>query len=199
MWIVVPLILLMSWRTCRSLGQAISETAAWAAGYLGTAGVIVIANWGNIDIIRDRPDSPGSALAILGGFVGMGISRYLWKRRGGHLNRKPNRWVQAMSRSVQAMRATPSANGKAAAPARKTAPAKRPAATSTTPAAKAKSTTTAKRSTAPRTGGTIESTARELGRNPNVRKAVNNRWVRGSVRAIGAMLEQPDPKKRPQR
>src|SRR5690606_26811817 len=94
-WIVVPLILLMSWRTCRSLGQAISETAAWAAGYLGTAGVIVIANWGNIDIIRDRPDSPGSALAILGGFVGMGISRYLWKRRGGHLNRKPNRWLQA--------------------------------------------------------------------------------------------------------
>jgi len=197
-WIVVPLILLMSWRTCRSLGQAISETAAWAAGYLGTAGVIVIANWGNIDIIRDRPDSPGSALAILGGFVGMGISRYLWKRRGGHLNRKPNRWLQAASRSVQAMRATPSANGKTPVPARKPAPAKQPAATASAPVAQAKSTT-AKRSTAPRSGGAIESTARELGRNPNVRKAMSNRWVRGSVRAIGAMLEQPDPKKRPQR
>lgn len=193
MWIVVPLIFFMSWRTCRSIGQAISETAAWAAGYLGTAGVIVIANWGNINIIRDRPDSPGSMLALLGGFVGMGISRYLWKRRGGHLNRKPNRWLQAAGRSVQAMKSTTGASTKASSAARKAAPAKRPGAAAKAPARPAT------RGTAPRPSGTVEATARELGRNPNVRKAMGNRWVRGSVRAIGAMLDQPDTKKRPQR
>lgn len=187
MWIVVPLIFFMSWRSCRSVGQAFSETAAWAAGYLGTAGIIVLANWGNVDLIQDRPDSPGAAMAILGGFVGMGISRYLWKRRGGHLKRNPNRWAQAVSRSYKAMRTSPK-------PAERPVAAPRPA-TRSNPA----TSSTGHGSAPVRSRGATESVARELGHSPTVRKAMGNRWVRGSVRAVGAMFSDPTSKKRPRR
>ena len=47
-------------------------------------------HFGGVGMISATPDDPAAVVAILGGFVGMGISRYLWKRRGGHLEPAKN-------------------------------------------------------------------------------------------------------------
>lgn len=206
MWLIVPLIFIMSWRFCRNFGQAVSETAAWIAGYLVTAGIIILLNIGSTNLMMaDRPDSPAALVALLGGFVGMYISHRLWKRRGGHLNQKPNRWLQGLSRGLQAARTAPKATSgtrpRAASTTRPSAPVATKATAGTAAAAKpspaSPNGTTAKRpAPRPRSGGTVESVARDLGKNPNVRKAMSNRWVRGSMRALDAMMTDPKAKKK---
>lgn len=183
MWIFAPLIYFLSWRSCRNLGQAFSETAAWAVGYLLTAGVILAFNWGNVNIIDDRPDGIGSVVALIGGFVAMGVSRWLWKRRGGHLLRRaPVPWMQLAGRTFRAMRATPNAarpRGSApATAARVNGAANRPRPNGTP--------------SATRSNGT---TPRPVVTSADVQKVMSNRWVRGSVRALGAMLSDPNAKK----
>ncbi|MCX2726343.1 hypothetical protein OO015_02400 [Thermomicrobium sp. 4228-Ro] len=85
MWLIVPLIFVLSWRTTRRFGQAFNETVAWVVGYFGTAGILWLADFGGMDLIDTRPNGPGALIAVLGGFAGMLISRWRWKRRGGHL------------------------------------------------------------------------------------------------------------------
>ncbi len=96
----MPLIYVMSWRSCRRFGQAFSETAAWVVGYLIATGILLALHFGGVGMITATPDDPASVVAIIGGFIGMGVSRYLWKRRGGHLEpvNNPlanNRWFRA--------------------------------------------------------------------------------------------------------
>lgn len=100
MWLIMPLIYFMSWRSCRRFGQAFSETASWVVGYLIGTGGLLLLHYGGVGLISATPDDPAAIVAIITGFIGMGISRYLWKRRGGHLEpvNNPltnNRWYRA--------------------------------------------------------------------------------------------------------
>ncbi len=98
MVLIIPIIYILSWRTCRNLGQAFQETVAWCAGYLITGGVLLLMSYGNwLDLVSGRPDQPGALIAMLGGFGGMLISRIVWKRRGGHLRQSSNRWIRAFN------------------------------------------------------------------------------------------------------
>lgn len=98
MVLIIPIIYLLSWRTCRNLGQAFQETVAWSVGYLLTGGVLLLMSYGNwLNLATGRPDNPGALIAILGGFGGMTISRIVWKRRGGHLKPSSNRWIRAIN------------------------------------------------------------------------------------------------------
>jgi len=85
MWLIVRLIFVLSWRTTRRFGQAFNETVAWVVGYFGTAGILWLADFGGMELIDTRPNGPGALIAVLGGFAGMLVSRWRWKRRGGHL------------------------------------------------------------------------------------------------------------------
>jgi hypothetical protein len=85
MWLIVPLIFVLSWRMTRRFGQAFNETVAWVVGYFATAGVLWLADFGGMELIDTRPNGPGALVALLGGFAGMFVSRWRWKRRGGHL------------------------------------------------------------------------------------------------------------------
>jgi hypothetical protein len=96
--LIIPIIYILSWRTCRNLRQAFQETVAWCVGYLITGGVLLLMSYGNwLDLVSGRPDQPGALIAILGGFGGMLISRTVWKRRGGHLKQSSNRWIRAFN------------------------------------------------------------------------------------------------------
>lgn len=98
MVLIIPIIYILSWRTCHSLRQAFQETVAWCIGYFITGGVLLLLSYGNwLDLVSGRPDQPGELIAILGGFAGLVISRILWKRRGGHLKSSSNRWVRAIN------------------------------------------------------------------------------------------------------
>lgn len=168
MYLLVPLVYFLSWKSCRSFGQAMSETAAWAFAYLATVGVVLTLHLWHITLVSLAPDNPGSAVALVGGFVGMGISRWLWKRRGGHLRRRqPIPWVRLIGRSVLAMRGA------------------RPGPTTTTTT----TTPTAARTSVP--------SARPVVTAADIQKAMSSKWVRSSVRAIGAMLVSSNAGKRP--
>jgi hypothetical protein len=81
--LIIPIIYILSWRTCRNLGQAFQETVAWCCGYLITGGVLLLLSYGNwLDLVSGRPDRPGELIAILDGFAGMVISRAVSKRPG---------------------------------------------------------------------------------------------------------------------
>ncbi|HUZ02947.1 MAG TPA: hypothetical protein VMU89_21605 [Thermomicrobiaceae bacterium] len=166
MYLMVPLVYFLSWKSCRSFGQAMSETAAWAFGYLATVGVVLAFHVWHITLVNLAPDNPGSAVALVGGFAGMGISRWLWKRSGGHLRRRqPIPWVRLIGRSFHAMRGTRTRTGSTPTPpgaARSAAPITKPAVTVA-----------------------------------DIQKAMSSKWVRSSVRAIGAMLDSPNTGKRP--
>jgi hypothetical protein len=97
--LISPIIYILSWRTCRNLGQVFQETVAWCCGYLITGGVLLLLSYGNwLDLVPGRHDRPGELIVILGGFAGMVISRVVWKRRGGHRKKSSNRWVRAQRR-----------------------------------------------------------------------------------------------------
>lgn len=213
MWLVIPLIYFMSWRSCRDFGQAITETAAWIVGYLATAALIVALNVTSFNWVSDAPDGPGVMLALIGGFVGMGVSRYLWKRRGGHLNRKQVPWMRVIARTVHAVTGdgkTTTAKRAAAKGSRSTTgkPAASTSSSSGATRTKAKTASgagTARKSSVaggrqPTTADRVATaTARGAANNPNVRKAMSNRWVKGSFRALDAMLTDPKTKKTPPR
>ena len=98
MVLIIPIIYILSWCTCRNLGQAFQETVAWCCGYLITGGVLLLLSYGNwLDLVSGRHDRPGELIAILGGFASIVISRVVWKRRGGHRKKSSNRWVRALN------------------------------------------------------------------------------------------------------
>ncbi|MDW7981868.1 MAG: hypothetical protein RMH81_03515 [Thermomicrobium sp.] len=92
MWLIVPFIFVLAWRMTRRLGQAFNETVAWIVGYFATAGVLWLVDLGGLELVDTRPSSPGALLAVLGGFIGMAVSRWRWKRRGGHLEPRRDWW-----------------------------------------------------------------------------------------------------------
>lgn len=98
MVLIIPIIYILSWRTCHNLQQALKETVAWSLGYLITGGGLLLLSFGNgLDLVSISPGGPAEIIAILGGFAGMAISRILWKRRGGHLRPSSNRWLRAIT------------------------------------------------------------------------------------------------------
>ena len=99
MWLIVPLIYFLGWWQTGSLRQAFNGTIAWILGYAVAAGSILALDVGGYDFVRATPDSPGAALAILGGFIGMWISNIIWRSRGGDPVREPGKW----ERSFRAM------------------------------------------------------------------------------------------------
>ncbi len=177
----MPLIYFMSWRSCRRFGQAFSETAAWVLGYLIATGILLALHFGGVGLISATPDDPASVFAIIGGFIGMGVSRYLWKRRGGHLEpvNNPltnNRWFRA----ARAMVVPTKAKSKSKAAPRQQVAVKRgtvstPPASSTTRPAPPKQATS--RAANPSSAG----------------KSSAQRWGR----VLGAMLAPPDSQRRP--
>jgi hypothetical protein len=179
----MPLIFFISWRSCRRVGQAFSETAAWAVGYLVGTGLLLLLHYGGSSLVSANPDDPTAIFAVLTGFAGMWISRYLWKRRGGHLEpvNNPltnNRWFKA-ARAIVAPQ-------KKAAPVKRAAtPAKpRPAKTTAQPRA----TTSAKQPAAkPSQANTAQRPAAKPA-NPNAVKL---------GRVIGAMLQSNNNQRRP--
>lgn len=203
MWLVVPLIYLLSWRTCRRFGQAFSETAAWIIGYLATAAVIMALNLGNIHIIEAKTFGTGSFVAMGGGFAGMIISRWLWKRRGGHLEpRKEVPWMRLIGRTFKAAGSAFSAPQSAAKPsaaATKRAPSAPQAAQPTAPTRPAASTNASARPVTPTKPKPNGAQAKPLVTSGDVQKVMSNKWVRGSIRGINAMLSDPKAKKTPRR
>ncbi len=193
MWIILPLIYFMSWRSYRRFGQAFSETAAWVFGYLAATGILLALHFGGVGLISATPDDPTAVFAIVGGFIGMGISRYLWKRRGGHLEPVNNPLASLMSsRWVRGVRAM-LFSGKSKSKSRSQAQFRRSTTTTTTtspssprqssaPQAKTNPTAQANRPTATRTTGqTGKSSAQKWGR------------------VLGAMMTPSDSQRRPPR
>lgn len=182
-WLIVPLVFILSWRTCRRIGQAINETAAWIVGYLLTAGVIWVTDVGGIDVVAANPIGTGAVIAYSGGFVGMLVSRYRWKRRGGHLRPADDR----LSRAIRAMRTPPATAARQGAPSRSA-----PSTSSARP--------TAARPAASSSTASVGGRNRQAGQSPEVsigralgsavrsattrRDGKPNRWVR----AFNAML-----------
>lgn len=95
MWLIIPLIYFLAWWQTGSFRQAFNATIAWIIGYGIAAGTILLLDVGGYDTISATPDSPGAALAILGGFIAMWISNIIWRRRGGDPPREPGKWERA--------------------------------------------------------------------------------------------------------
>ncbi len=174
----MPLIYFMSWKSCRRFGQAFSETASWVLGYLVATGILLALHFGGVGMISATPDDPAAVVCIIGGFVGMGVSRYLWKRRGGHLEPVNNPLVN--NRYFRAARAVIAPNKKTAKPRTK-APANRTAASTTTPAKQ--TTTTSKAAPRPAAQCTTNKS----------NKSSAQKWGR----VIGAMMTPSDSQRRP--
>lgn len=183
MWLIMPLIFFISWRSCRRVGQAFSETAAWAVGYLAGTGALLALHYGGSSLVSANPDDPTAIIAVFTGFAGMWISRYFWKRRGGHLEpvNNPltnNRWFRAARTIVT--------------PPKKAAPMKR----ATTPAKPRPTQTTTQRSTS--------TTANRPAAKPNAATTTNRASVKPANanavkvgRVIGAMLQSNNSQRRP--
>lgn len=175
MWLIVPLVFLLSWKTCHRFGQAVNETASWILGYLLTAGFIWLTDIGGVDIISANPIGPGAAVAYSGGFVGMIVSRYRWKRRGGHLQPADDR----LSRAIRAMRTKPAAPARSvntSSPAPSPSAARPPSRPRTQPAAQSRPP--AEQSL----GRALGTAVRMASTRPDGKP---NRWVR----ALSAMLD----------
>jgi len=179
----MPLIFFISWRSCRRVGQAFSETAAWAVGYLVGTGLLLLLHYGGSSLVSANPDDPSALVAVLTGFLGMWVSRYLWKRRGGHLEpvHNPlanNRWFRAARAIVVHQR--------------KAAPVKR-AATHTKPHP---AQTTAQRSTSSAASRPSAKTNTTTATNRSATKPANANAVKLG-RVIGAMMQSNNTQRRP--
>ncbi len=177
----MPLIYIMSWRSCHRFGQAFSETASWVVGYMIATGILLMLHFGGVGMISATPDDPLQIVAVVGGFIGMAASRYLWKRRGGHLEpaKNPftdNRWFRGARAAVKAS----ISGGKSAA-------AKRPQ--QSAPVTRQTSATSAS-TTAKKTSPRPASPARPSSADG---KTSAQKWGR----VVGAMLTPPDSRRRP--
>jgi cell division septation protein DedD len=182
-WLIMPLIFFVSWRSCRRVGQAFSETASWAVGYLVGTGVLLLLHYGGSNLVSANPDDPTALVAVITGFIGMWISRYLWKRRGGHLEPVNNPLTN--SRWFRAARAI-------AAPPKKAAPVKR----ATTPTKPRPAQTTTQPSTPPATKRpAAKASAPAPAKRPAAKPTNANAVKLGRV--IGAMLQSNDTQRRP--
>lgn len=246
MWLIAPLIFIVAWVKSHSISQSITESAAWCGGYMAVAGIIIALNLGSIHIISEAPDGPGSILPILGGFLFMWVSHMLWRRRGGHIQRREVPLTRLAGRAYIAFRGNDPArpasrpNGytnparrasgvaRAAAPSQSaprtsslSRPAPSPSPSTATPPPKTASSTSATgspsagrasatRPAAPRkpastkkapakskakiAGRLAAGAGQQVAQSDSAQKAMTNRWVRGSVKAMGAFMN--DPKKR---
>jgi hypothetical protein len=174
-WLIVPLVFLLSWKTCHRFGQAVNETASWIIGYLLTAGVIWATDVGGVDIISANPIGPGAAIAYSGGFAGMIVSRYRWKRRGGHLQPADDR----LSRAIRAMRTKPAASAR---PANTSPPARPPSADRPSSRPRTQPATRSRPPAEQSLGRALGTAVRAVGTRPDGKP---NRWVR----ALSAMLD----------
>jgi hypothetical protein len=192
----MPLIYFMSWKSCRRFGQAFSETASFAVGYFVGTGILLMLHYGGVGLISATPDDPAAVVSVITGFIGMGISRYLWKRRGGHL--EPVNNPLANNRYFRAGRAM-LFSGKKKSTARQQATVKR-----TTPRAAAPNRVAPTQSTtsAPTTQSTTrppsaannsatQPTTTRTTATPNKSNAA--RWGR----VIGAMIQTDNSQRRP--
>lgn len=181
----MPLIFFISWRSCRRVGQAFSETAAWAVGYLIGTGVLLMLHYGGSSLVSATPDDPTSIIAVFTGFAGMWISRYFWKRRGGHLEpvKNPlanNRWFRAARSMVS--------------PPKKATPVKRTRAT--TPTRPRPAQTTTQRSTASSAKRPATQAKQSNAAQRPATKSANPNAVKVG-RVIGAMLQGNNAQRRP--
>jgi hypothetical protein len=91
-WLIIPLIYFLGWWQTGSLRQAFNGTIAWIIAFSICALALLAMDVGGFSGLTATPDSPAAAIAILGGFIGMWISNYLWRRRGGDPPRKMSKW-----------------------------------------------------------------------------------------------------------
>jgi hypothetical protein len=94
-WLLIPLIYFLGWWQTGSLRQAFNGTVAWIIAYAIVAGTLLILDIGGLSGMTATPDSPAAGIAILGGFIGMWISNYFWRRRGGDPPRKMGKWERS--------------------------------------------------------------------------------------------------------
>jgi hypothetical protein len=95
-WLIIPLIYFLGWWQTGSLRQAFNGTIAWILAFSAVALALLFLDVGGFSGLSATPESPAAAIAILAGFVGMWISNYLWRRRGGDPIRKPGKWERSM-------------------------------------------------------------------------------------------------------
>lgn len=179
----MPLIYIMSWRSCHRFGQAFSETASWVIGYMISTGILLLLHFGGVGMISATPDDPLQIVAVAGGFISMAASRYLWKRRGGHLEpvKNPltdNRWFRGVRAAV-----------KATVSGGKSAPAKRPQQATQKDRPQRSTLTTGPATTNP---ATTKRAPSSRGSDP-AQKSSAQKWGR----VVGAMLTPPDSRRRP--
>ena len=194
----MPLIYFMSWKSCRRFGQAFSETASWVVGYfIGTGGLLLL-HYGGVGMITATPDDPAAIVAVITGFIGMGFSRYLWKRRGGHLEpvNNPltnNRWFRAARAMVFSGKKKPAARQQTTVK-RTTTAASTPNRTTTTRTGTTPTATPTQATTRP-ANTAVKSTTRPATTRSTATPAKSNaaRWGR----VIGAMLQTDDSQRRP--
>jgi hypothetical protein len=98
-WLIIPLIYFLGWWQTGSLRQALNGTIAWIIAFSAVALTLLAMDVGGFSGMTATPDSPAAAIAILGGFIGMWISNYIWRRRGGDPVRKHGK----LERSFRAM------------------------------------------------------------------------------------------------
>jgi hypothetical protein len=91
-WLIIPLIYFLGWWQTGSLRQAFNGTIAWIIAFSICALTLLALDVGGFSGLTATPDSPAAAIAILGGFIGMWISNYRWRRRGGDPPRKMSKW-----------------------------------------------------------------------------------------------------------
>jgi hypothetical protein len=94
-WLIIPLIYFLGWWQTGSLRQAFNGTIAWIIAFSICALALLALDIGGFSGLTATPDSPAAAIAILGGFIGMWISNYRWRRRGGDPPRKMSKWERS--------------------------------------------------------------------------------------------------------
>jgi hypothetical protein len=95
-WLIIPLVYFLGWWQTGSLRQAFNGTIAWIVAFSICALALLAMDVGGFSGLTATPDSPAAGIAILGGFIGMWVSNYFWRRRGGDPPRKAGKWERAL-------------------------------------------------------------------------------------------------------